>query len=57
MITQKENESRKNYLIRVVIEFITDNATLELRVKYDGATCDGYCLVEDLTNVLDEDNS
>ena len=47
MIVQDENESRKDYLIRVVIEFIEKHALYET-IDYDDTTCDGLCLIDDL---------
>ena len=51
MITQKENETRQEYLIRVTIDFIRSNGLVaEQTVDYDETTCDGYCLADDLEN-------
>lgn len=54
-IIQKENENRKDYLIRVVvthlkhIDYIGDFITNESdTINYDDADCDGCCLADDL---------
>lgn len=44
----KENETRKDYLIRVVIAMLNENGYNIDAVEYDEAECDAFCLVEDL---------
>ncbi|MNR12856.1 hypothetical protein D3C85_1292330 [compost metagenome] len=51
MIIQKDSESRLEYILRVAIEFA--NRHSHSTIDYDEATCDGYCLAGDLTNVLE----
>lgn len=46
MITQLPDESRLLYLVRVASAYVGDYAYGE--VDYDEATCDGYCLSEEL---------
>ncbi len=41
---QKKGESRKEYLLRVAIAYIDE----ELVHTFDGAQCDGYCLIDDI---------
>lgn len=48
MITQLPDESRLMYLVRVASAYIGDYAYGE--IEYDEATCDGYCLAEELQN-------
>lgn len=53
MLTQKKDETRKDYLIRVAIHYIEiHHASGE--IFYDEAQCDGYCLIEDLRTVRAE---
>jgi hypothetical protein len=40
------DEQRKRYLVMAAIRYIKDRP--EGTVQYDGAECDGYCLVSDL---------
>lgn len=49
-LEQKENESRKEYLVRLAIEYIEEHTGLGVDdyLYYDEAECDGYCLAEDL---------
>jgi|TARA_Y100000310_G_scaffold69791_1_gene65352 hypothetical protein len=50
-LEQKENESRKQYLVRLAIEYITEHTGyvgVDDYLYYDEAECDGYCLAEDL---------
>lgn len=55
MTTQKLNESRKDYLLRVTVAFLRDNwEAAECTTHYDGTTCDGYCLADDIEAELDE---
>lgn len=51
MLEPLENESRKDYLTRVAIEYINDNPCYS--VDYDDTTLDGYCLAQDLQDELD----
>jgi len=44
----KENESRKEYLIRVAIAMLNRNAFTMEAIEYDEAECDAFCLAEDL---------
>jgi len=46
MIVQADEESRTRYLLRVAAQYISDHP--EHTVDYDGTTCDGYCLSEEL---------
>jgi hypothetical protein len=50
------DEERRLYLIKQAIRYIKDQP--EGEVHYDGATCDGYCLVSDLAaewNITEEE--
>ena len=58
MITRNENgvETRSQYLQRVTIKFLRDNwETHECTVDYDGTTCDGACLADDIEKAILED--
>ena len=55
-IKQKENENRKDYLVRVAIAFIEehdDYLGVDYTMKYDDTECDSYCLIEDLRDEFD----
>ena len=52
MIIQKEGECRKDYLLRVVVEFIDSSLNPHATVDYDDSTCDGYCLMDDIRSEL-----
>lgn len=52
-VAQKENESRKEYLIRVAITMLRDNAYGMKNIVFDEAECDAFCLAEDLENEFD----
>lgn len=56
MIYQKEDESRIEYLLRVLEEFMQNTIAGEITIEYDDAVCDGMCLAEDISNAV-EDNS
>lgn len=47
-VKQKENETRKDYLVRVAILMLYENAWSIDAVEYDDAECDAFCLAEDL---------
>jgi hypothetical protein len=50
-LEQKENEKRKEYLVRLAIEYIIEHTGyvgVDDYLFYDDAECDGYCLAEDL---------
>lgn len=47
-VKQKENENRKDYLIRVAIVMLNENGFTIDTVEYDEAECDAFCLAEDL---------
>lgn len=49
-IIQEENESRKDYLIRVAIALLRENAFQMDSIYYDEAVCDAFCLADDLEN-------
>ena len=49
MTTPKPNESRKDYLLRVTVAFLRENwEAAECATDYDGTTCDGSCLADDI---------
>tara|TARA_R110000796_G_C14300135_1_gene405142 strand:+ start:365 stop:544 length:180 start_codon:yes stop_codon:yes gene_type:complete len=54
-VKQKENETRKNYLVRVAIEILEENAYQIDTIEFDEAECDVFCLAEDLRNEFDID--
>lgn len=53
-IEQKPNETRKQYLVRVAIEMLIDNAFSMDWIVYDNVECNALCLAADLA---DEFNS
>jgi hypothetical protein len=52
MIKQRENEERIEYLARVLNSFMADTIAGEETIDYDGATCDGSCLAQDIVDEL-----
>lgn len=52
LIIRGKDESRLLYLLRVAAEYI--EASPEKTIDYDGTTCDGYCLAEDLKAIIEE---
>ena len=53
MIKQRSDETRLEYLARVLCQFMRENgAAAECTIDYDGATCDGYCLANDIAAEL-----
>jgi hypothetical protein len=57
MITQKKDEPRLEYLLRVSIHFLREGGrgiVAEQTADYDETTCDGYCLADDLENELSD---
>ena len=54
-VKQKENETRKNYLVRVAIKMLEENAYSIDAIFFDEAECDAFCLAEDLRNEFDVD--
>lgn len=57
-IKQKENESRKDFLVRLAIEYIEvaeGYVPDDCELYYDEAVCDGSCLAEDLRTEFDID--
>ena len=54
-VKQKENETRKNYLVRVAIKMLDENAYRIEPIEFDEAECDAFCLAEDLRNEFDID--
>ena len=55
MITIQPTETRQNYLMRAVIRYMENNPVNDYTVDYDEASCDGYCLIEDIRAELDPD--
>lgn len=46
---QNENETRKEFLVRIAIYYLEDTGMESFaELEYDGAVCDAYCLSEDL---------
>mgnify|MGYP000595508064 FL=1 len=54
-VKQKENETRKDYLVRVAIKMLDENAYQIDTIEFDEAECDASCLAEDLRNEFDVD--
>lgn len=56
MITQRDGESRIEYLVRVLHELMNNTIAGEETVDYDGTTCDGMCLANDFAAELGMDD-
>ena len=52
MIEVKENETRIEYLIRVLDIFMETTIAGEETIDFDGTTCDGSCLKNDIAAEL-----
>jgi hypothetical protein len=50
-VTKKPDETRKDYLIRVAITMLRENAGYMNPIIFDEAECDAYCLADDLENL------
>ena len=56
MIVKRKNESRIEYLARVLYAFMNENGiAAECTIDYDDATCDGYCLAQDFIDEVGVD--
>lgn len=53
MLVQKENEKRIEYLVRVLHHFMSETQAGSCVSDYDGTTCDGLCLANDIMDELD----
>ena len=51
MILEKEGETRIQYLMRVLDEYMAEYGTGT--IDFDGTTCDGWCLADDIRDELD----
>ena len=49
---QRTNETRIEYLVRVLEEFMSTTSAGEQTIKYDDAVCDGLCLATDIAHEL-----
>ena len=47
MITQQDDETRLEYLCRVLAELMENTIAGEQTIDYDETTCDGLCLAQD----------
>lgn len=47
MIIKKWGETRESYIMRVASAYIREHCP-EMTINYDGTTCDGYCVADDL---------
>ena len=58
MTTRKQKEARKDYLLRVAVALIRENwEAAECTTEYDGTTCDGNCLADDIEAELERDGN
>lgn len=53
MIEERPDESRIEYLSRVLIEFMYMGGVGEATIDYDGTTCDGWCLAQDIADTIE----
>lgn len=53
MITQRPDEPRAAYLMRVAAHHIREHAA-ECETMYDGTNCDGHCLAGELETEAEE---
>ena len=50
-VKQNKGESRKDYLLRVAVAMLEENAGhMDATIIFDEVTCDAFCLIEDLKN-------
>jgi hypothetical protein len=49
-VTQREGESRADYLVRVAVIMLRENAFDMQGIIFDQAEGDGFCLADDLKN-------
>lgn len=51
-------EKRKDYLFKIAIAYLEtlekNTDALKATIRYDGALCDGSCLLEDMKMEIDE---
>jgi hypothetical protein len=47
MIEQGKTESRAEYVMRVAAAYIRQHCP-DMTIEYDGTSCDGYCIADDL---------
>ena len=53
MIEKREDETRIEYLARVLWHFMHENGVAaEYTIEYDGTECDGGCLAQDFIDEL-----
>ena len=50
MIVPKDNETRLQYLSRVLCEYMEEYG--DWTIEYDGTTCDGACLADDFKSEI-----
>lgn len=53
-MSELQPTKRAAELLRVVVRFIQENELEYCEVDYDGTTCDGRCLMEDLEVAADD---
>lgn len=53
MIVQSENETRLEYLSRVLTEMMNRTYAGEATIDYDETTCDGSCLADDIASEVE----
>jgi hypothetical protein len=52
MINKRPNEPRIDYLARVLYRLMHDTTAGEETIEYDGTSCDGMCLAQDIVDEL-----
>lgn len=55
MREQRLDECRREYMVRVAIEYLTKHDKSCSTIVYDDAECDGWCIADDLLCAFDLD--
>ena len=52
MREQHNGENRLEYLVKVLYSFMRNTSAGEYSIIYDGESCDGFCLAEEILNEI-----
>ena len=55
MREQRKDEPRIDYLAKVLYAFMESTGAGAYVMEYDGATCDGCCIAQEIVDELDVD--